>query len=84
MGFLQPGSWREALEARAAPPGAKLIWGGTDVMVELNFDRERPSYLLAEPSPRDLHRPLQPLGAEHLYRMGEAVLDRKVRNEERG
>ena len=25
MGFLQPGSWREALEARAAPPGAKLI-----------------------------------------------------------
>jgi CO/xanthine dehydrogenase FAD-binding subunit len=44
--FLQPGSWREALEARAAYPGAKPIWGGTDVMVELNFDRERPPYLL--------------------------------------
>src|SRR5919107_6427559 len=44
--FLQPDSWREALEARAAYPGAKPIWGGTDVMVELNFDRERPPYLL--------------------------------------
>ena len=46
MEFLQPGSWREALEARTAYPGARPIWGGTDVMVELNFDRERPPYLL--------------------------------------
>lgn len=46
MEFLQPESWREALEARAAHPGAKPIWGGTDVMVDLNFDRERPEYLL--------------------------------------
>jgi CO/xanthine dehydrogenase FAD-binding subunit len=44
--FLQPGSWQEALEARATHPGARPIWGGTDVMVELNFDRERPPYLL--------------------------------------
>jgi CO/xanthine dehydrogenase FAD-binding subunit len=44
--FLQPDSWQEALEARAAHPGAKPIWGGTDVMVDLNFDRERPEYLL--------------------------------------
>lgn len=46
MEFLQPESWGEALEARAAHPGARPIWGGTDVMVELNFDRERPDYLL--------------------------------------
>ena len=46
MEFLQPDSWQEALEARAVHPGAKPIWGGTDVMVDLNFDRERPEYLL--------------------------------------
>jgi CO/xanthine dehydrogenase FAD-binding subunit len=44
--FLQPESWREALEARAAHPRTKPIWGGTDVMVDLNFDRERPEHLL--------------------------------------
>jgi len=44
--FLQPGSWDEALEARAAHPGAVPIAGGTDVMVELNFDARRPAALL--------------------------------------
>jgi CO/xanthine dehydrogenase FAD-binding subunit len=44
--FLQPGTWREALEAKAAHPGAVPMFGGTDVMVDLNFDRERPEYLL--------------------------------------
>ena len=46
MEFLQPTKWREALEARAAHPGALPIWGGTDVMVELNFARSRPEALL--------------------------------------
>jgi CO/xanthine dehydrogenase FAD-binding subunit len=46
MEFLQPSKWREALEARAAFPGAYPICGGTDVMVELNFARERPEVLL--------------------------------------
>ena len=46
MEFLQPPSWREALEARAAHPEALPIWGGTDVMVELNFARKRPEALL--------------------------------------
>jgi CO/xanthine dehydrogenase FAD-binding subunit len=46
MEFLQPPTWREALEARAAHPDALPIWGGTDVMVELNFARERPQSLL--------------------------------------
>jgi CO/xanthine dehydrogenase FAD-binding subunit len=46
MEFLQPSKWREALDARAAHPQALPIWGGTDVMVELNFARSRPEALL--------------------------------------
>jgi CO/xanthine dehydrogenase FAD-binding subunit len=46
MEFVQPSKWREALEARAAHPEALPIWGGTDVMVELNFARKRPEALL--------------------------------------
>lgn len=46
MQFLQPTSWAEALEAKAAYPGAVPIAGGTDVMVELNFDKGRPEHLL--------------------------------------
>jgi CO/xanthine dehydrogenase FAD-binding subunit len=46
MEFLQPSKWREALEMRSAHPEAKALWGGTDVMVELNFARDRPEALL--------------------------------------
>jgi CO/xanthine dehydrogenase FAD-binding subunit len=46
MEFLQPTTWSEALEAKAAHPKAVPIQGGTDVMVELNFDRHRPPALL--------------------------------------
>jgi len=46
MEFLQPEDWGEALEARAAYPGALPLWGGTDVMVELNFDKARPPAIL--------------------------------------
>jgi CO/xanthine dehydrogenase FAD-binding subunit len=46
MEFLQPGTWTEALQMKAAHPQAVPIQGGTDVMVELNFDRYRPEYLL--------------------------------------
>ena len=46
MDFLQPGSWAEALAAKAAHPDAVPIAGGTDVMVELNFDKHRPPALL--------------------------------------
>ena len=46
MEFLQPGTWPEALQMKAAHPQAVPIQGGTDVMVELNFDRHRPEYLL--------------------------------------
>ena len=46
MELLQPADWPEALEARAAHPGAVPLWGGTDVMVDLNFGRERPDAIL--------------------------------------
>jgi len=46
MEFLQPAGWQEALEARAAHPGALPLWGGTDVMVDVNFARERPEAIL--------------------------------------
>ena len=46
MEFLAPSSWSDALAARSAHPDAVAIAGGTDVMVELNFDRHRPPALL--------------------------------------
>jgi len=46
MEFLQPRSLPEALAAKAEHPGAVPIAGGTDVMVELNFDRRRPEVVL--------------------------------------
>jgi len=44
--FLRPDSLAGALAAKAANPGAVPIAGGTDVMVELNFDHRRPESLL--------------------------------------
>ncbi|WP_046472182.1 FAD binding domain-containing protein [Allosalinactinospora lopnorensis] len=46
MEFLSPATWEEALAAKSAHPDAVPIMGGTDVMVELNFDQHRPSALL--------------------------------------
>jgi CO/xanthine dehydrogenase FAD-binding subunit len=46
MDFLQPATWQEALVLRAERPDALPIAGGTDVMVDLNFDRRRPGALL--------------------------------------
>ncbi|MFD2092113.1 FAD binding domain-containing protein [Blastococcus deserti] len=46
MDFLQPTSWAEALAVRAQRADAVPIAGGTDVMVDLNFDRRRPGALL--------------------------------------
>jgi CO/xanthine dehydrogenase FAD-binding subunit len=46
MDFLRPTTLDEALAMKAAHPDAVPIAGGTDVMVELNFDRRRPSALL--------------------------------------
>jgi CO/xanthine dehydrogenase FAD-binding subunit len=46
MDFLQPTTWAEALAMKAAHPEAVPIAGGTDVMVEINFDRRRPASLI--------------------------------------
>ncbi|WP_377272256.1 FAD binding domain-containing protein [Peterkaempfera sp. SMS 1(5)a] len=46
MEFLRPATWDEALALKAELPLAVPIAGGTDVMVELNFDRRRPPALL--------------------------------------
>ncbi|QIS11696.1 FAD binding domain-containing protein [Nocardia arthritidis] len=46
MDFLRPENWSHALELKAERPDARAIQGGTDVMVELNFDHSRPAALL--------------------------------------
>ena len=46
MDFLRPASLAEALTMKADHPPAVPIAGGTDVMVEINFDTRRPEALL--------------------------------------
>lgn len=46
MEFFRARDLDEAVEYRAAHPGCEPIFGGTDVMVELNFDRSRPEAIL--------------------------------------
>lgn len=46
MEFLQPAGWPEALAMKAARPEAVPIAGGTDLMVELNFDHRRPPAII--------------------------------------
>jgi CO/xanthine dehydrogenase FAD-binding subunit len=43
---LTPRSLQEALALKAERPDARPIQGGTDLMVELNFDRARPEAIL--------------------------------------
>src|SRR5680860_7421 len=44
--MVQPTTWGEALAAKAGEPDLLPIAGGTDVMVDINFDRRRPPGLL--------------------------------------
>ena len=46
MEVVSPASLEEALRVKAERPDAVPIQGGTDLMVELNFDRRRPEVLL--------------------------------------
>jgi CO/xanthine dehydrogenase FAD-binding subunit len=43
---LTPRSLEEALRLKAEVPEARFVQGGTDVLVELNFDRSRPPALI--------------------------------------
>ena len=46
MEVLTPRTLEEALQLRAERPGAVPIQGGTDLMVDLNFDRRRPEAMI--------------------------------------
>jgi CO/xanthine dehydrogenase FAD-binding subunit len=46
MKVVTPRDWAEALLLKAEHPQALPVRGGTDVMVELNFDRRRPEVLM--------------------------------------
>jgi CO/xanthine dehydrogenase FAD-binding subunit len=46
MDVLTPRTLEEALRLKSERPGARPIQGGTDLMVELNFDHSRPEALL--------------------------------------
>jgi CO/xanthine dehydrogenase FAD-binding subunit len=46
MEFSRPATWADALAMKAEQPAAVAIAGGTDVMVDINFDRVRPTALL--------------------------------------
>ncbi|GJF28149.1 carbon monoxide dehydrogenase [Kitasatospora sp. NE20-6] len=70
MEFLRPATWDEALAAKAEYPTALPIAGGTDVMVEMNFDVHRPSAIL------DLTRVTELTGWSHdgdVVRLGASV-----------
>jgi CO/xanthine dehydrogenase FAD-binding subunit len=78
MEFLQPSTWAEALAMKAARPDALPIAGGTDVMVEINFDRHRPAAFI------DLTRipELLEWGSEDgLLRVGAGVTYTRLMNE---
>lgn len=47
MEMVRPQSLDEALAARRAMPGADLLGGGTDLMVEVNFAARRPDRVIA-------------------------------------
>lgn len=70
MDFLQPTSWDDALAAKAARPEAVPIAGGTDVMVEINFDARRPAAMLDLTRVPDLARWTSEAGR---VRLGAAV-----------
>ena len=55
MEFLRPSTWEEALAAKAAHPSTVPLAGGTDVMVEINFDRSRPARLMDLNRVRELY-----------------------------
>jgi CO/xanthine dehydrogenase FAD-binding subunit len=54
MEFLAPTTWADALAVRQEHPDALALTGGTDVMVEINFDMRRPPALLDLTGVREL------------------------------
>ena len=58
MEFSRPATWADALAIKAEQPAALAIARGTDVMVDINFDRVRPAALrpVAQRRPLELSR----------------------------
>lgn len=56
MEARSPRTLEEALELRAAHPGSLPIAGGTDLMVDINFDRRRPEVLIDVSRLPELHK----------------------------
>ena len=54
MEVITPHSLDEALRVKAEHPEARPIQGGTDLLVELNFDRARPERILNLAEVREL------------------------------
>jgi CO/xanthine dehydrogenase FAD-binding subunit len=70
MDFIRPRTLAEALAAKAEHQDAVPIAGGTDVMVELNFDHRRPTALLDLNRVGELHEHGR---ADGRVRLGAAV-----------
>ncbi|MYT73873.1 FAD binding domain-containing protein [Streptomyces sp. cg28] len=81
MDFLRPASWEEALAAKAEHPTAVPIAGGTDVMVEINFDHRRPEYLLDLNRISELSQWEVGEGADGTVRLGASVPYTKIMEE---
>ena len=79
MDFLAPATWADALAAKAEQPDAVPVAGGTDVMVELNFDHRRPPALLDLTRVADL-REWSP-DADGTIRLGAGVTYARVIDE---
>lgn len=78
MKVLTPQTWPQALAMKAEHPQALPVRGGTDVMVELNFDRRRPGALLDLGSVPDLEA-VDEIGG--VMRLGAGVTYQQVIDE---
>jgi len=78
MDVLTPRSLDEALALKSERPDAVPIEGGTDVMVELNFDRARPAAILNLNEVRELKGCSRDDG---VLRLGAGVTYTQVRRE---
>ncbi|ASR34732.1 carbon monoxide dehydrogenase [Prauserella marina] len=78
MDFLRPTTLDEAVAFKARRPDAVPIAGGTDVMVELNFDQRRPSALLDLTGVPELATPDRPSISDGWLSLGACVPYSKV------
>ncbi|MEZ3179065.1 FAD binding domain-containing protein [Streptomyces pimonensis] len=70
MDLLRPAGREEALAAKAGHPAAVPVAGGTDVMVEIDFDHRRPGYLMDPNRVGDLY---EGEAGEDVVRLGASV-----------